>query len=137
MPIALGEEFMSYSIRYRAAFPALFGTILSVTLITGCGGKGEDQGAGLPGKAVYSELNCPLCHGEYDEDTERAPKLRDLERNFSREQLVEYLSNPDAYITKDTRLTAQKSSYSAGMPAFQYLGSERLQQLAEYLLVLK
>lgn len=137
LAVSISRNTMSISIRSYARSLLISGIFTSIVVMSGCGRSTEDPAAGLPGRAEYSGLNCPLCHGEYAEGTERAPRLRELGRNFSREQLVEYLSDPDAYIARDSRLTAQQSSYSAGMPAFKHLGPERLGLLADYLLALR
>ena len=115
----------------------LFVVLLALpALIAACGKYDKENSQSHPGRAVFMKGKCALCHGEGAEGSTRAPRLSDLEEHFSRKQLIEYLNDPDAYISKDARLSERQSSFSGSMPKFHYLGADQLQLLADYLLTL-
>ena len=97
----------------------------------------------LAGWQAYIDLGCGKCHGDAREGQRSGPALEDLERYWTAEQLVRYLSDPDAVVDANPRLRYKAEKYAIGMPAASgkspgYAAKareEKLRNLAEYLLV--
>lgn len=112
--------------------------VLTLALILGACGKSakpeETTGTDLPGKTLFSQYNCAMCHGEGGQGKATAPALRGLQGNWTRDKLITYLQDPTTYAKDDARLTGMKETYSMAMPSYAHLGDERLGHLADYLL---
>lgn len=87
------------------------------------------------GKTLFHSKSCILCHGENADGTPQGPKLRNLEKRYSREQLVEYLKDPDAFREKN-RFPKLSRTYPAMMPRYGYLEEAELHTLVDYVLTL-
>jgi hypothetical protein len=128
----------------------LFGaaSLLLVLAASGCGsgdptpppGLGESQ---LAGWQAYIDLNCGSCHGDQRQGQRSGPALLGLDRYWTNETLVEYLSDPDAVVSADPRLKYKAEKFSIGMPAASAKSpgyaaaarAEKLDRLADYLLI--
>jgi mono/diheme cytochrome c family protein len=131
--------------RSIAAVAAIFGLVASTL---GCRarqptpppGLNEVQLAGWQG---YVDLNCAACHGEAREGKRSGPVLTGLAEYWSVDQLVSYLTDPDAMVKSNPRLAYKAEKFAIGMPKASgkspgYAGkarAEKLRAIAEYLLV--
>jgi hypothetical protein len=122
--------------------------IVSGAVVSGCGrgqptpppGLNEVQ---LAGWQTYIDLNCGSCHGDHREGQRSGPALTGLAEHWSTDQLVGYLTDPDAVVRAVPRLRHKAEQYAIGMPAASGKSpgyadkarAERLRTLAEYLLV--
>lgn len=70
----------------------------------------------LAGWQAYVDLACASCHGEERQGKRSGPMLNDLAENWSAEQLVSYLRDPDAMVRANPRLAYKAEKYAIGMP---------------------
>jgi len=97
----------------------------------------------LAGWQAYIDLNCASCHGDHREGQRSGPALVGLAKNWTADQLVSYLIDPDAVVRANPRLAYKAEKYAIGMPSASakspgYGGkarAEKLRALAEYILV--
>jgi len=114
------------------------GTVVLTT--GGCGEAKPTPPPGLPdaymaGWQVYADLNCASCHGDLREGKRSGPVLTGLETHWTRDQLVEYVKNPDAMIKSNPRLAYKAEKYPIAMPGYADKADEaNLGALAGYLL---
>lgn len=114
----------------------------------GCGSPQPTPPPGLneiqtAGWQAYHDLNCASCHGDQREGQRSGPPLLGLAKYWNAEQLVSYLSDPDAVVKADPRLAYKAEKYAIGMPAAsakspgygEKARAEKLEALAEYMLV--
>jgi len=113
----------------------------------GCGGRQQPppglNEVQIAGWRAYVDLNCASCHGESREGKRSGPPLRGLAEHWTPDQLVRYLSDPDAVVKSDPRLAYKAEKYAISMPAVSgkspgYAGKVSegtLEALAEYVLV--
>lgn len=132
--------------RSTTALALATGTLLAI--VAGCGADRPAPPPGLDevqlaGWRAYVDLNCAACHGEDRRGQRSGPALTGLAEHWSAEQLVSYLTDPDAMIRTSPRLARVAGQYSIRMPASSGKSPgygdpervERLGALAEYLLV--
>lgn len=121
---------------------------VGIALALGCGAPEPTPPAGLneeqiAGWAAYMDLNCASCHGDAREGQRSGPALTGLGRHWTADQLVSYLTDPDAMVKANPRLAYKAEKYAIGMPAASAKSpgygdkarAEKLRVLAEYLLV--
>ena len=116
-------------------------------LALGCGGAptpppglNEVQ---LGGWRAYVDLECASCHGDNREGKRSGPPLNGLSEHWTAEELVHYLSDPDAVVKSNPRLAYKAEKYAIAMPAVSgkspgYAGKVNegtLEALAQYVLV--
>jgi mono/diheme cytochrome c family protein len=114
----------------------------------GCGASRPTPPPGLnevqlAGWRVYVDLDCAACHGESREGKRTAPPITDISENWTADQLVSYLTDPNAMVRSNPRLAYKAEKYAIGMPKVSgkapgYAGKvseDKLRELAEYLLV--
>jgi mono/diheme cytochrome c family protein len=119
-----------------------------LVVAVGCGSREPEPPPGLDeaqlaGWQAYVDLNCAACHGEDREGKRSGPPLIGLAEHWTGDQLVSYLSDPDAMIATNPRLAYKAEKYAIGMPKVSgkspgYADKalpDKLGMLAEYLLV--
>lgn len=97
----------------------------------------------MAGWQAYIDLNCAGCHGDAREGRRSGPPLIGLSEHWSADQLVSYLTDPDAMVKANPRLAYKAERFAIGMPSASgkspgYGGkarTEKLRALAEYILV--
>ncbi len=125
------------AMRLRAASAVLSAVLLAAAGgLASCGGGGNSAADALPGRALFQEKNCVLCHGPNGEGRASGPELRNVATHFTRDQVIEYLKDPAAYAEKDPRLAARMNDFPGMMPKYNYLEQTQLEQLADYVLAL-
>jgi hypothetical protein len=119
---------------------------LAITL--GCGQRQPTPPPGLnevqlAGWKAYIDLNCGKCHGDTRQGQRSGPSLTGLAAHWSAEELVSYLTDPDAVVKNNPRLAYKAEKYAIGMPSAsgkspgygEKARAEKLKALAEYLLI--
>lgn len=114
----------------------------------GCGAQAPTPPPGLNGMQLagwqaYIDLNCGSCHGDAREGQRSEPALTGLGKYWTTDQLVSYLTDPDAVVKSTPRLAYKAEKYSIGMPSASAKSpgyadkarTEKLKAIAEYLLV--
>jgi mono/diheme cytochrome c family protein len=119
-----------------------------VVITLGCGERQPTPPPGLnelqlAGWRAYVDLNCASCHGGAREGKRSGPALSGLADHWTADQLVNYLTDPDAMVKENPRLAYKAEKYAIGMPKVSgkspgYADNAQIEQLsvlAEYLLV--
>lgn len=124
---------MHRTVRGRALrIPAL---ALLALLAAACGE--EPAPSGPPdGAQLFREQNCVQCHGPEGRGTNLGPALVDKKSFWTREELAQYLTDPQARIQKDARLAKQADLYRLPMTKFVGLSLEQRLALADHVLAL-
>jgi cytochrome c553 len=115
-------------------------TLCSIALfLAACGKSGgkPEAAAADAGKELFSAKNCVMCHGDNGEGKASAPALRMLKQYYTKDQLIEYLKDPNAYADKTPRLAERRGMFPRMMPSFRSTEPAELEQLAEYVLSLE
>ena len=132
----------------RVGFLAVGAAICGVALTGGCGGSQPTPPPGLnevqlAGWQAYVNLDCAKCHGEDRGGKRSGPPLTGLAGRWTADQLVSYLSDPDAMVRSNPRLAYTAEKYAIGMPKFsgktpgysKKADEATLRALAQYVLV--
>ena len=119
-----------------------------VAIATGCGASQPTPPPGLndlqlAGWRAFVDLDCSTCHGANREGKRSGPPLVDIAGHWTADELVSYLTDPDAMVRSNPRLAYTAEKYAIGMPKVSgkspgYAGKVNeatLRALAEYLLV--
>jgi cytochrome c2 len=96
---------------------------------------GEQTTSELTGDKLIQTFGCTNCHGADLAGTNMGPSLKGLKEFWSsRDNLINYLRNPNSYMDKD-RFKEYKAKYPNGiMPAFGNKDVKDLGKIADYLL---
>jgi cytochrome c553 len=108
------------------------GTVPSAELVrvTQAAGEGEH-----PGRTLYIEMGCNVCHGADRTGEDMGPPLTGLSEHYDTDLLVEYLQDPPAVVQRSDRLQFLTQEFRhIEMPSFGEIPEEQLRTLAEYLL---
>lgn len=111
---------------------APFAWMWVVALGAACGSA--DKAGAETGAALFSAQGCVTCHGAQGEGSALAPTLRGAKSRWKRDDLIEYLKDPQRYAAQDPRLASQGGNYSLAMPTYGMLAPADLEQLAEFVL---
>jgi len=119
-----------------------------LSLALGCGDRAPTPPPGLneaqlAGWQAYVDLNCANCHGESRKGKRSGPPLTGLAERWTADELVRYLSDPEAVVKANPLLAYKAERYAISMPAISgkapgYADKatpETLAALAEYVLV--
>jgi len=112
-----------------------------IALFLGCG-SGEDEFrqemidlTGEPPEVAYVALKCAKCHGAELEGQRTAPKLINLSKRWTEDELVSYFRNPQAVVAMTPRLAYMAERYPIGMPAYPHTDEQVLRGLTAWILV--
>lgn len=90
------------------------------------------------GKKLFDAQGCATCHGSDYKGTQLGPPLARLKKTWKRQELLQYLKNPEQYAEKNPRLKKLASNYSMmKMPGFDFLKPTELQAIMDFLFTLK
>jgi mono/diheme cytochrome c family protein len=95
-----------------------------------------DVGAPSQGSDLYRTQACATCHGSEGQGSMLGPALKGAGVHWTREKLVDYLSDPQTYTSMDPRLAQQGKTYLQPMPAYKTLKPEERAGLADFVLSL-
>jgi len=83
---------------------------------------------------LITRLGCRGCHGNDLAGTRMGPQLTGLKENWSRDELINYLRNPNSYMDRD-RFRKFKEEYPGiMMPSFGNVDVKDLGIISEFLL---
>jgi mono/diheme cytochrome c family protein len=135
---------MRHDLRRSVIATGIAPFLLLLLVVSSCGESSEETEPAKPeisaemievGKAVFEDWACADCHGDEGEQTEDAPPLTGLAANWTVDTLAEYVSDPQSFIEKDSRLQEIAKSYpDTEMPAYDVFPAEERRALAAYLL---
>jgi cytochrome c2 len=96
---------------------------------------GEQTTSELTGDKLIQTFGCINCHGADLAGTNMGPSLKGLKEFWSsRDNLINYLRNPNSYMDKD-RFKEYKAKYPNGiMPSYGNKDVKDLGKIADYLL---
>jgi len=91
--------------------------------------SGEISGADL-----IARIGCINCHGADLAGTVKGPSLAGIKQYWSRDQLINYLRNPNSFMSSE-RFQDYKAKYpNVIMPSYNNIDVKDLGKIAEYLL---
>lgn len=85
---------------------------------------------------MFRLQGCVTCHGDAGQGTALAPRITGAKVSWTRETMIEYLADPQAYAQKDARIAAQAGRYSLPMSRYGMLTPEERGKLADFVLAL-
>ena len=85
------------------------------------------------GETIYMESGCARCHGLDRKGSPTGPVVNRLSANWTRQELIRYIGDPEGSREARPRLKALAAQYNAPMPSFD-LDAETLNALTKYLL---
>ena len=90
----------------------------------------------ISGADLISRIGCINCHGNNLAGTAKGPNLVGIKKYWSRDQLINYLRNPNSFMSGD-RFQDYKAKYpNVIMPSYTNIDVKDLGKIAEYLLQL-
>ncbi len=96
--------------------------------------QSQQVSADQPPEKLVASLGCTGCHGGDLTGTAMAPDLHGIKPNWSRERLINFLRNPQSYMSS-SRFQELKSKYPQTiMPSFSNIDVKVLGKVADYLL---
>ena len=95
----------------------------------------EQDSAELTGEKLFQSFGCITCHGNELAGTKSGPPLIAIKQNWSsRDNLINYLRNPNSYMDSD-RFKDYKEKYPGTiMPPYNNKDVKDLGKIADYLL---
>jgi len=111
--------------------------VVSSAALVACSGGDSHAEAGADGRRLFTQQACTTCHGDQGQGSMLGPPLANAHANWTREKLVEYLSDPQAFAANDPRLAQQGKKYFQPMPSYKALKPEERSSLADYVLALR
>ena len=93
----------------------------------------EKQSSEPEGALLMQSFGCNTCHGNDYNGTATAPALINLSQYYDRDNLINYLRNPNSFMDSD-RFKAFKEKYRSVMPPYNNKDIKDLGKIADYLL---
>jgi len=90
--------------------------------------------ANLSGSDLIKQLNCVACHGSDLKGTTMAPALTGLKSYYDRDKLINYLRNPNDYLSQDRFKEYKDKFKNIVMPAYGNRDVKELGKIVDYLL---
>lgn len=97
-------------------------------------GQSQQSGEHLSPAEMISSLGCVNCHGTDLSGTNKGPALVKLQDNWSRQELINYLRNPQSFMSSDRFQEYKKQYPGEMMPSFGNIDIKDLGKIADYLL---
>ncbi|MDY0081809.1 MAG: cytochrome c [Ignavibacteriaceae bacterium] len=96
----------------------------------------EQSSSELTGEKLFQSFGCTTCHGNDLAGTRSGPPLKDIRQYWSsRDNLINYLRNPNSYMASD-RFKDYKEKYPGViMPPYNNKDVKDLGKIADYLLM--
>ncbi len=137
---------MSNAQKWIAGFLLLFLILFFLEQLTKPENKGENAAMMAQGTVntaqttdgikLLENIGCTSCHGADLSGTKLAPALTSVKNNWSRDELLNFLRNPDAY-QKNSRFKKYKQEFKTIMPAYSNIDVKTLGKIVDYLMSLK
>jgi hypothetical protein len=83
---------------------------------------------------IITRQGCRGCHGNELEGTRMGPPLINLTQFWSRDELINYLRNPNSFMDKDRFRKYQQEYPGVIMPSYTNVDVKDLGRIADYLL---
>ena len=90
----------------------------------------------ISGKDLISRIGCYNCHGSDLAGTAKGPSLAGINEFWSRDQLINYLRNPNSFMSSERFKNYQGKYPNVIMPSYNNIDVKDLGKIAEYLLQL-
>ena len=97
-------------------------------------GQSQQSGKPLTAEEMVSSLGCVNCHGKDLTGTKMAPSLMQVKNNWSRQNLINYLRNPQSFMDSERLKEYQKKYPGVIMPSFNNVDIKDLGKIADFLL---
>ncbi|MDP2364375.1 MAG: cytochrome c [Ignavibacteria bacterium] len=95
---------------------------------------GQETNTELTGDKLFQSFGCIRCHGTNLAGTNQGPSLAGIKEFWSRDNLINYLRNPNSFMDSD-RFKVYRAKYPSGiMPSFGNKDVKDLGRIADYLL---
>lgn len=88
----------------------------------------------VSGKDLIARIGCYNCHGSNLAGTSQGPSLIGIKEYWSRDQLINYLRNPNSFMSSDRFKKYKESFPNVIMPSYNNIDVKDLGKIAEYLL---
>jgi len=111
--------------------------VIFLALACGPDGAGSAGASQATGEQLFKTQGCTTCHGVHAQGGPLAPALTGVAPYWTRDTLIAYLRDPQAYLKNDARLSAYSKKYSLPMTKFSTLSDEALVKIADYVLGLR
>jgi cytochrome c2 len=92
------------------------------------------SGGDWRGRQLFVGSGCVRCHGADLNGTAHGPALSGLRYNWTEDQLMRYLDDPNEFVKTDERLKTLSQRFSSPMPSFGALDESSRRALAKYLI---
>jgi len=83
---------------------------------------------------LIARLGCKGCHGADLKGTRMGPELTGLKEFWSRDELINYLRNPNSYMDNERFLKFKEDYPGIIMPSFNNVDVKDLGKISDYLL---
>ena len=90
----------------------------------------------ISGKDLIARIGCYNCHGSDLAGTVKGPSLAGINEFWSRDQLINYLRNPNSFMSSERFKNYQGKYPNVIMPSYNNIDVKDLGKIAEYLLQL-
>ena len=90
----------------------------------------------VSGLTLINRAGCAKCHGQDLKGTKLGPGLVSAKEFWKRNDLINYLRNPQSY-SDDERIEEYKKQYKSIMPAYNNIDVKDLGKIADYILSLE
>lgn len=91
----------------------------------------------LSAEELIVNFRCVNCHGQQLQGTMQGPSLKYVGQFFSRDELINYLRNPQSFMSSERFKKYREKFPNVMMPNFSNKDVKDLGKLADYLLGLK
>jgi len=89
----------------------------------------------LSGEELFGSFGCVNCHGSDLAGTKLGPPLKNLTQFWGRDNLINYLRNPNSFMSSDRFKEYRKQYTKQMMPSFGNKNVKDLGKIADYLLM--
>ena len=90
----------------------------------------------ISGKDLIGRIGCYNCHGNDLAGTAKGPSLIGIKEYWSRDQLINYLRNPNSFMSSERFKNYKEKFPNVMMPSYNNIDVKDLGKIAEYLLQL-
>ncbi len=95
----------------------------------------EQNTAEISGERLFQSFGCITCHGNDLAGSKSGPSLKDIKQYWSsRDNLINYLRNPNSYMDSDRFKDYQEKYPGTIMPPYNNKDVKDLGKIADYLL---
>ena len=90
----------------------------------------------ISGKDLIGRIGCHNCHGTDLAGTVKGPSLAGINKYWNRDQLINYLRNPNSFMSSERFKDYKEKFPNVMMPSYNNIDVKDLGKIAEYLLQL-